>query len=149
MPNVRKGSPSNVQWLGFLRDGELDDLYNRSRIVVVPSLCYEGFPSAVVRAMSLGRPVVASHIGAMASVVKDNETGLLFETGNPKDLAAKLSSLYSDENLCKKLGAAARETASLKYCPARVYDLLMSAYERAAQHCYAGGRSTVPQHDPA
>jgi len=145
MPGLRQACPSNVQVLGFLEEDELNALYLKSRIVVVPSRCYEGFPNAVVRAMAVGRPVVASRIGALASIVEDKRTGLLFEVGNVRDLAGKLSYLYGNQDLCERLGAAARQSYSLKYSGQRTYDLLMSAYEKAAQHCIGEGVTAIQQ----
>lgn len=136
MPGVRARSPSNVQWLGFMGPNELDGLYLRSRIVVVPSRCYEGFPNVITQAMTFACPVVAARIGGMASIVEDNRTGLLFEAGNAKDLTSKLTFLYKNEDLCLKLGNEAQRIASLKYSAEKAYESLMNVYERAAQHCF-------------
>lgn len=129
-------SPSNVQWLGFLGPDELDGLYLRSRIVVVPSRCYEGFPNVITRAMIFARPVVASCVGAMTSIVEHNVNGLFFEAGNARDLKSKLTYLYNNEDLCWKLGNAAQRRASLKYSAEKAYKSLLDVYERAAQLCF-------------
>jgi glycosyltransferase involved in cell wall biosynthesis len=133
MAGMPDRSPSNVQWLGFLGPDELDGVYLRSRIVVIPSRCYEGFPSVITRAMTFARPVVASCVGAMTSVVEHNVNGLFFEAGNAGDLKAKLSYLYNNEDLCWKLGNTAQRMASLKYSAEITYKSLMDVYEKAAQ----------------
>ena len=63
----------------------------RALALVVPSIWYENFPRTIVEAFACGLPVIASRIGALADIVRDGETGLLFEPGNPRDLADKMA----------------------------------------------------------
>lgn len=132
--SIRRQAPANVDWLGFLGVDRLGDLYHKSRIVVVPSRCYESFPNSLVGAMLHGRAVIASRVGAFADVVDDNVTGILFDVGNPNDLAEKLRALYQNRGMCHKMGKAGREKAMARYGPQTVYGALMDAYERALQH---------------
>jgi glycosyltransferase involved in cell wall biosynthesis len=129
---VYRNSPENVRWLGFLGTAQLRDLYRRSRIVVVPSRCFESFPNSLIEAMAHGCPVVASRTGAMASIVDDQTTGLLFDTGDPHDLAERLRVLYFAPELCRALGEAGRQKAMSEYSPIAAYDALMAVYEDAA-----------------
>jgi glycosyltransferase involved in cell wall biosynthesis len=131
MVGIREGSPANVQWLGFLESEALQDLYRRSRIVVVPSRWYEGFPNVVVQAMIHARPVVGARIGALTNVIAHEQTGLLFEPGSGTDLAEKLRGLYNDLRTCQKYGEAGRRTALAEYTPYSVYEKLIASYEKA------------------
>lgn len=133
MPGIRERSPANVQWLGFLGSNELCDLYRRSRVVVVPSRWYEGFPNVVVQAMGHARPVIVARIGAMTSIVDDGVTGMLFDVGNPGDLAERLRILFHNPELCRQFGEAGRQKALLEYSPERVYEALIAVYEKALQ----------------
>ncbi len=133
MPGIRDKSPSNVKWLGFLAANELNDLYLRSRIIIVPSRWYEGFPNVVTQAMTLSRPVIAAEIGALPSIVDDSVTGLLFESGNAEDLGEKIRYLWDKPDLCRKMGRAAREKALREYSPEKVYECLMAVYEKAIE----------------
>ncbi|NDP47665.1 MAG: glycosyltransferase, partial [Sulfuriferula multivorans] len=54
--------------------------------LVVPSIWYENFPRTIVEAFACGLPVIASRIGALADIVTDGVTGLLFEPANARDL---------------------------------------------------------------
>jgi len=134
MPGIRDCAPSNVQWLGFLSAGQLNDLYLKSRIIVIPSCWYEGFPNVAVQAMAYAKPIVAADIGALAFIIEENKTGLLYESGNSHNLTAKLTYLYTRKDMCKKLGLAARQKASLENTPEKVYEALISIYEIATQH---------------
>lgn len=131
MPHVRHSSPPNIRWHGFLRRDALNEFYRSARIIVVPSRWYEGFPNVIVQAMVMGRPVICSNIGALPEIVDDGQTGLLFETDNASDLAAKIRILYDRPDLCRKMGEAGRRKALACYCPEACYSALMNAYDKA------------------
>lgn len=131
MSGVRERSPENVTWLGFLESDSLHKLYLRSRVVVVPSRWYEGFPNVVAQAMACARPVVAARIGALTSIVDDGYTGLHFQPSNPSDLADKLKRLYGNPTICREMGRNGRIKAVTCYSADSVYQALISAYEQA------------------
>ncbi|HPC94070.1 MAG TPA: glycosyltransferase family 4 protein [Sedimentisphaerales bacterium] len=133
LAGLRETSPANVRWHGFLRGEQLADLYRRSRIVVVPSRWYEGFPNVIVQAMMMGRPVICSNIGGLPEIVDAGNTGLLFETDNASDLARKIRYLYERPALCRQMGAAGRAKALREYSTQACYRRLMAAFEKAQQ----------------
>jgi glycosyltransferase involved in cell wall biosynthesis len=99
-------------------------------VLVFPSVLYETFGMSIIEAFACGLPVVASRLGAMAELVSDRQTGLLFEAGNSRDLAEKLSWAFTHPNDMAYMAAAAR-TAYLKYYTAqRGYSMLESVYRR-------------------
>ena len=63
--------------------------YVDADVYVLPSR-YETFPTTILEAYACGKPVIASNIGGLKDMVIDRETGLLFQTGNAKDLARKI-----------------------------------------------------------
>src|SRR6185369_11725331 len=63
MPHLVQTSPKNLKWLGFLQEKDLNDLYERSRFIVSPSRCFEGFPNSVAKAMIMEKAVVAARLG--------------------------------------------------------------------------------------
>lgn len=84
------------------------ELLNLFDIFVFPSLA-EGFPNAIIEAMVMGKPVIASNVGGIPEAVIDGETGFLFETES--DLINKLNVLISDEVIREKMGMNGRERA--------------------------------------
>ncbi len=132
MPRARDGSPANIKWLGFLERRDLRRLYQRSRILVVPSLCYEGFPNVLIQAMALGKPAICSAIGGLPEIIGQGAAGLLTEPGNVGDLARKIRLLYSQPELCRRLGKAGHERVRREYSPEMGYERLMRAFARAA-----------------
>lgn len=84
--------PTNVEFTGFLKGRELDDLYRKSRAIVVPSKWYEGFPNVIVRGMLLKRPVITSDIGAMQSIIDNGVNGITVSPGDTRALKKLLRS---------------------------------------------------------
>ena len=70
--------PPNIEFVGFLKGKDLNDFYLKSRIIVVPSKWYEGFPNVIVRGMLLGRPIVTTNIGAMQSIIDNEKNGISY-----------------------------------------------------------------------
>lgn len=75
----------------------------------------EGLPVAVLEAMALGTPVVATRVGGVPSVVLDGETGLLCPAGDPGELAARVVTLLSDPQRASRLAEAARQLVERDY----------------------------------
>ena len=131
MTQQLKASLSNVDFVGHISAAALLEFYSHCRIVVLPSICYEGFPNTIIEAMFCGKPVICSRIGGLSKIVDEGVNGLLFEPGNADDLAEKISYLWSKPDLCKKMGQAGREKALNEYSPLKYYEKLMNAYQKA------------------
>jgi glycosyltransferase involved in cell wall biosynthesis len=81
-----------------------------SDILILPSYT-EGLPLVLLEAMSQGLAVIASDVGGISEIVRDGETGLLFEAGNAVALADAITKLSADEQLRNILSENAREVA--------------------------------------
>lgn len=104
-----------VEFLGYQSGQALKDLIGRAAFVVVPSEWYENCSMAVLEAMALGKPIIASRIGGLPEQITDGETGLLFEMGNPSDLAQKMEILADNPTLRASMGQAARIKLEKEY----------------------------------
>ena len=74
-----------------------------SDIVVSSSIEPEAFGRVAVEAQSMKKPILASNIGGSMETIIDNKTGVLFETGNSKSLAKKLSEIIKLDALTLEL----------------------------------------------
>ena len=110
---------------------ELAKFYREARIVASPSIWYETFGLVAAEAMSHGIPVVAPRFGALQSTVKDGVSGLLFEMNNVDDLTEKISTIWNDPELAKKLGQGGRREVKERFDPALQFDQLLEAYNKA------------------
>jgi len=126
---LKNASSKNVDWVGFQSGERLDQWFQDSRIVVVPSKWYEGFPNVITQAMNHSRPVITSNLGAMASIIDNEKNGLLFEKGNYIDLKEKVNHLYQDEKLCKLYGENAFNKAKIEYSSKAIYNSLLKVYK--------------------
>lgn len=123
--------PSNVEFVGFLKGDVLNEFYLKSRIIVVPSKWYEGFPNVILRGFMLGRPVITTNIGAMQSIVETGKDGILVEPGSADDLSKAIAWLYPNVKLCIQFGQAGRRKAETLYSRERIYEELMEIYKQA------------------
>lgn len=104
---------------------------NRASALVLPSIWYENFPRTIVEAFATGLPVIASRIGALADLVRDGETGLLFEPGNALDLANKMAWALAHPDAMANMGREARAQYEAEFTADRNYEQLMEIYEGA------------------
>lgn len=125
--------PDTVRVLGHLNAKELARFYRGARFVVVPSRWCEVFGLVAAEAMMHGLPVIAARSGALPELVEDGETGLVFEAGNAKDLAIKMTALWNSPMLCSSLGAEGRRKALKLYTADAYCDRLMNAYSSTAK----------------
>jgi glycosyltransferase involved in cell wall biosynthesis len=90
----------------------------------------ESFGMSAVEAMASGLPVVAARVGAVPEVVRDGETGLLYEPGDVEALAHALTGYAADDDLRRAHGRAARrhceERFDIHACAASYRRLLAS-----------------------
>ena len=99
-----------------------------------PSEWYEGFPMTIVEAFSLSKPVIATRLGSMLEIVEDSKTGLLFEPGDPDDLAEKVKWLWSHEDDGMRIGREGLNEVKEKYTPQKNYETLMDIYRTAIKN---------------
>lgn len=77
-------------------------------VAVVPSLWADPCPTVAMEAMSAGTPVVASAVGGLVDLIDDGHDGLLIPPGDPELLRGAIRRLLGDDDLRRRMGAAAR-----------------------------------------
>ncbi len=122
-----------VTLLGSIGKAQVREQMTRAMVLVLPSICYEGFPRTLAEAYASALPVIASRIGALAELVQDGVTGLLFEPGNADDLAQKLAWAAAHPVQMRELGHNAREEYEAKFSADRNYAMLMDIYRVAME----------------
>jgi len=98
--------------------------------VFVLSSLWEGLPLAVLEAMALGKPVVATCVPGTAEAVVEGETGFLLPLGADRALAEKTISLLRDPALRRKLGEAGRARVEREFDRERMVDEHEALYRR-------------------
>jgi glycosyltransferase involved in cell wall biosynthesis len=120
-----------MRWLGWLPAEAVYGHMRKAAYLVMPSLWYENFPRTLVEAFACGLPVVATRVGALAELVEDGRTGILFETASAPDLAEALKRMESNPGFVRQLGRAALLEYEAKYTPDANYRTLMQIYRNA------------------
>lgn len=120
-----------VTKLGRLSSDAVLNEMRKSVAVVVPSIWYETFGMVVIEAYASGTPVIVSRIGALAEIVTDGETGLLFEAGNAQDMADKLAWALANPEQMALMGKKARAKYEVEFTADRNYEQLIEIYHDA------------------
>lgn len=118
---------TNVEFLGMLQRAELTPLIERARFTVVPSSWYDNCPMSVFESMAQGKAVIGADIGGIPEQIT-GDCGLLFEPGNPGDLAAKIEMLLDDVELREEMGAAAVRRMQTVYSADQHCDRLLDLF---------------------
>lgn len=127
------GLEEKVSFLGYLNSSEVQKQLATARLLVLPSLSFEGFPMAIPEAFALGVPVAASNIGAIPSIIKDNENGILFKPGDSSTLYRAVKEIWDRSSWLSSLGQAARQEYDRKYTAEANYEILMEIYQKAME----------------
>lgn len=100
-------------------------------IVAMPSR-REGLGVAALEAMAAGKPLIATRVGGLAEVVRQEETGFLVPPEDVPALAAALGRLLADPELRGRLGAAGRDRVRAEYTADRMAAGTVACYQGAA-----------------
>lgn len=86
---------SRIFFHGFISLEHIRKLMVKADCVVLPSLCYENSPTVIYEAFQAGLPVLASRIGGIPELVREDENGLLFEPGSTDALVSAMERFAS------------------------------------------------------
>ncbi len=125
----RAAADPSIRYLGALSGEEVAAQWRHCAALVVPSLWFEGYPRVVAEAFAHGRPVVASDIGSLATVV-DPEVGWLSPRGSVEALAATLAGVTGAEVV--RRGSAARRRYEQTLTPEQATASLLAIYSSVA-----------------
>ena len=128
---VAAESDKRIEWLGWQPTSKVLDIVGHATCLIMPSVWIEGLPKTLLEASAKGTPAIASRLGAMAEVIHDEHTGLLFTPGAPDELAAKVGYLMSDTSRLNRMRQAVRAEYEKHYTAIENYRLLSEVYESA------------------
>lgn len=91
-----------IQIVGW--QNNLEEFYQRCIAVIFPSIWMEAFGLVITEAMSRARAVIGSNRGSPPWLIKDQQTGFIFDPNKKGDLAEKILELANNPRLAQKLG---------------------------------------------
>jgi glycosyltransferase involved in cell wall biosynthesis len=122
---VKSNGIRNVTFLGSLPHGELVSLMKKTRLLIFPTECYEGFPMTIVEGLACGAPILASRIGAAQELLEEDRTGFFFMPGDRESLAAQAQKIWKMGEQVERISGWARKEYELKYTGQRNHTRLM------------------------
>lgn len=121
-----------IKFLGFVNN--VGDYLHIMDVFAYPSN-YEGLGSVLLDVMEQRVPIVATAVGGILDIVKNNSTGLLFDRGDSRALAEEILRLYQSMRLRERLILNGVKTAK-NYSPERMADSYLRIYREI---CKVGG----------
>lgn len=97
-----------VEFLGYKSGIELNQIVNKAKAIIIPSIWAENMPFSLLESLSVGKIVIASRVGGMVELIEDEKSGFLFENGNYHQLAEKIDNLNKYDLLSIKKMAQKR-----------------------------------------
>lgn len=125
---TRLGVAANVVFAGVRQD--MPGVYASFDIFALPSF-KEAMPMSVLEAMSAGRPVIATAVGAVPELVADQQTGLLCAPGDADSLSGAILDLLEDPNKARRLGENGYARAAGEFSAEAMARHYLGVYNRA------------------
>jgi len=122
---------NNVELLGYLSGNDLKDEIRKAKFVILPSEWYENNPRTIIEGFALGKPAIGSRIGGIPELVKDNDTGLTFSSGDVTELRSKIMQLIKHPDMIQRMGRNARNLVEKELNDEVHYNKLIKIYKMA------------------
>lgn len=120
---------ADVEFLGHLPKEVLAGVIQSARAIVVPSEVNENSPLALLEGYAAGRPVIGARIGGIPELVREEETGVLFPSGDVEALAVALDRVAGlSEARLSEMGTAGRHWVEQDFTPTRYRNRLLDLY---------------------
>jgi glycosyltransferase involved in cell wall biosynthesis len=117
-----------VSWLGERED--VPELMSALDVLLLPS-SQEPFGRALIEAMALGVPVIATDVGGPGEIVRDGVEGLLVAPDEPSAWAGAIRALAADPALRSQMGRAGRRRVEQAFTPVHHAAAMLDVYEQA------------------
>ena len=129
------GVRDRVDFLGSVAHHELPYFYAAADVCVMPSYS-ESFGLVALEAQACGRPVVASGVSGLRSVVRDEVSGYLIDGHDPAAYAERIGRLLADPELAQQMGRRGRLLAQ-RFSWTRTADRLEGLFENVIERSHA------------
>jgi glycosyltransferase involved in cell wall biosynthesis len=135
----------HVEFAGFVSNEKLGELFRSCSVYVHPAIYddrgdTEGLGVVLIEALRNRKPVVASQVGGIGDVIKDDRTGLLVPEKNPEAIAEAVLRILADPALARRLGEEGFAFATRYFDWELITDQLEAVYRRVCP-CAPSSRS--------
>lgn len=119
----------NVYVLGYTEHNKCLSIVKKGEFVVFPSIWYEGCSMVEIETESLGKALIATDLGFSVEAIEDGVNGYKVPLNDVDGFVEKIKRLWSNPELCHKMGQNARVDYEKKYMPEDNYQQLRRIYE--------------------
>lgn len=105
------------------------NIYNRSKAVLISSR-FEGVPTIILESLACETPIIASNVGGISEVLRNDENGLLMDKFNTNSAVSKISAVLHDENKLKTFGRNGRDLVLNKFSWDIITDKIVMVYKK-------------------
>jgi glycosyltransferase involved in cell wall biosynthesis len=112
---LHRGIQGKVCWLDQIPHNQVMALYDLAEIVVIPSLSPDSFSRALLEAMALAKPIIATRCGGTPEALETDVNGVLVEKGDPAALAHALKRLICSPEWAASLGEQGYRTLDERF----------------------------------
>jgi glycosyltransferase involved in cell wall biosynthesis len=127
--SLKLGISNKVIFKGRLSLEDTKNIMKDCYCFILPSLS-EGLPRVILEAMALGKPILASNVGGIPELVKNRETGFLFEPKNTEEMSLRIKDILKDSELAKKIGENNRKLIFNKFPNENYFDSYIKMIEQ-------------------
>lgn len=135
LEKLRKQSPANVSFIGFISGQNLFNYVKNSSFVIVPSEWEENNPLTIIESYAQGKPVIGARIGGIPEIIVEEKTGFIFEPFNLLSLKyciQKAINLSTEEYVSFSINA--RNFADTHFNPQQHYHTLINIYSKTIEN---------------
>ena len=123
-----EGKEHNIEFLGKQPFETVKEYLSACAFTITPSECYDNFPNSVLESFAFQKAVICSDLGSLREMVRHQETGFRFETGNHIQLREFCQYLFSDPDKCKRMGQEGRIWVKNQLSEEKHYNTLNSLF---------------------
>ena len=109
---------SRIEFLGELPYEEINNLYKKATIFVLPSY-REGLPKSALEAASTGMPLILTNVPGCRECVVDNVNGYLIREKDSNDLISKMERFILNPEIIKPMGMSSRKIIEKRKIPSK------------------------------
>ncbi len=117
-----------VRIVDWISHDDVMPFLNEIKLFVLPSYT-EGLPNVILEAMSCGTPVLATKVGAVPELIRDNETGFLLNSNDPVHIAAKINQLLSNSRLLEEVSKNATKWVRKNYTKQKTLEIWKNIFQ--------------------
>ncbi len=130
-----KNLSSQVKFLGQVSPLELNDCYQNCDLFVLPAIIdrkgdTEGLGVVLIEALTYKKPVIATNVGGIVDIIKDNQTGILVPEKDSNALAQAILKVLQDESLARQLAEQGYNYVNRKYNWNNIIDQMIEIYKK-------------------